>query len=112
MRFTLLDKQGTELSIAVEADAFKKPIVLDPKTGEPTSYEALGYTLGFSDDTARTPHSDESTKLAQKGVAAAEKRAALVGQTAASEPEPPKAKAAPGPLNSATAETETGKDKK
>jgi hypothetical protein len=106
MRFTLLDKQGTELSIAVEADAFKKPIVLDPKTGEPTSYEALGYTLGFSDDTA------ESTKLAQKGVAAAEKRAALVGQTAASEPEPPKAKAAPGPLNSATAETETGKDKK
>jgi hypothetical protein len=111
MRYTLLDKQGTEHSIAIEADAFKKPIVRDPETGKPASYEALGYTLGFSDDTARTPHSDESTKLAQKGVAAAEKRAAVVGQTAASEPEPPKAKAGPGPLNSATAEPEKGKGK-
>lgn len=127
MRYTLLDKNGTELSVAIEADAFKKPIVLDPKTGDPTSYEALGYTLGFSEDNARTPHSEESTKLAQKGVAAAEKRAASVGQTAASigaetskgadeavkalaELEK-QARAKAGPMNSATAESGKSKDK-
>lgn len=98
MRYTLLDKDGVEQSIAIPAESFSKPIVRGAD-GQPTSYEAMGYTLGFSDDTSRTPYSDASTKASEKGARFIEARNAAVGQTAASVTEAAKPSKATGASN-------------
>lgn len=116
MRYTLINPQGFETSISIEEEQFTKPIVLLPGATEPTSYEAMGWLLGFSDDNERRPHSDRSVPALEKGAKALAEQAAglgvatTIGPQQQPEPQTPKQVAAEvrkasGPTNPAANKT-------
>lgn len=76
-RYTLIDKDGAEASIAVTPSIFKR------------DYEDRGFVLGFATDGNREPYSDATLKAMEKGAKAREADAKARGLPSFIGPEAP-----------------------